>query len=357
MPAHPCSRLLFARVAAVRAAAVRKAAVREAFELDSEQIAILETGDVIEVHEHRRNENNQVRIRTGPIWDPPPDSESDEKVEGWTSITSRDGNKLMVPVQGDGGGDKPEEEEVDVLMLKAVELMDQMFASLKQFPEDATLAEAVMYAAKSFLKVSVVAFLVYRAIEQDLPRFAVLPAAEPENAAAEVGSIAGRLVIQGMLILSALAGFDYFLAWRKFKRESKMTKHEIREEHKHQEGDPHLKAKRRGKQRELSKNRAVTDVRNATCLVTNPTHIAVALRYEPDLGDPAPMMLCQGVDEIALRMRAAAREHGIPILENKPLARALRASGKVGQPIPFDLYEAAARVIAHVMTIRRGASV
>ena len=130
---------------------IRKAAVREAFELDSEQIAILETGDVIEVHEHRRNENNQVRIRTGPIWDPPPDSESDEKVEGWTSITSRDGNKLMVPVQGDGDGDKPEE-EVDVLMLKAVELMDQMFASLKQFPEDATLAEAVMYAAKSFLK-------------------------------------------------------------------------------------------------------------------------------------------------------------------------------------------------------------
>eukprot|EP01045_Picozoa_sp_COSAG04_P004561 COSAG04_NODE_200_length_20490_cov_33.582021_2_plen_3075_part_00 len=77
---------------------IRKAAVREAFALDSEQIAILEVGDTIEVHEHRRNENDQIRIRTGPIWDPPPDRESDEKVEGWTSITSRDGNKLMVPV-------------------------------------------------------------------------------------------------------------------------------------------------------------------------------------------------------------------------------------------------------------------
>ena len=78
---------------------IRKAAVHEAFELDSEQIAILATGDVIEVHEHRRNENNQVRIRTDPIWDPPPDSESDKKVEGWASIASRDGKKLMVPVQ------------------------------------------------------------------------------------------------------------------------------------------------------------------------------------------------------------------------------------------------------------------
>ena len=76
---------------------LRKAAVREAFELDSEHIATLEVGEVIDVHEHRRNENGQIRIRTGPIWDPPPDSESDEKVEGWASTTSRNGNKLMVP--------------------------------------------------------------------------------------------------------------------------------------------------------------------------------------------------------------------------------------------------------------------
>ncbi|HBQ20122.1 MAG TPA: flagellar biosynthesis protein FlhB, partial [Myxococcales bacterium] len=91
-----------------------------------------------------------------------------------------------------------------------------------------------------------------------------------------------------------------------------------------------------------------------TCLVTNPTHIAVAIRYEPDQGDAAPIMLGSGVEEVALRMRAEARKKGIPIVENKPLARALRATGKPGRPIPVELYEIAAKVIAHVMGIRGG---
>ena len=133
-----------------------------------------------------------------------------------------------------------------------------------------------------------------------------------------------------------------------------MANHEVKEEQKQTEGDPKLKAKRRAKQRELAESRSIQGVEDATVLVTNPTHIAVALRYDVARGDAAPIVLAQGVDEVALRMRARARELGLPIVENKPLARALAATAQIGQPIPVELYEAAARVIAHVLSIGRG---
>lgn len=229
--------------------------------------------------------------------------------------------------------------------------MDPIKGITKVLPSKEMLIET----GKSFVKVAAVALLVWRAIDRELPRFAVLPAAQPASAAIEVSQIAGDLIVQGMMLLSVLAAGDYFLAWRRFSQQSKMAKHEIKEEHKQQEGDPHMKGKRRAKQREVAQQRGVQEVKNATCLVTNPTHISVALRYEPDEGDAAPIMLAVGVDEIALRMRTEARKHGIPILENKPLARALEATGKVGRSIPAELYGVAAKVIAHVMRIRGGA--
>jgi flagellar biosynthetic protein FlhB len=211
---------------------------------------------------------------------------------------------------------------------------------------------------KSLLKVAFVAVIVWRIVDGELPRFAALPSVEAERAAAEVGAIAGRLVLHGVAGLVVLAGLDYAIAWRRFQKQARMAKHEVKEEHKQTEGDPQIKAKRRAKQRELAESRSIAGVEGATVLVTNPTHIAVALRYDADRGDAAPVVLAQGVDEVALRMRAKARELGIPIVENRPLARALKATARVGQPIPVELYEAAARVIAHVMSIgatpRRG---
>lgn len=205
---------------------------------------------------------------------------------------------------------------------------------------------------KSLVKISLVAVLVWQTISDELPRFAVLPSASAISAASAVGSIAGDLILKGFAALAVLAAADYGLAWWKHKKDSRMAKHEVKEEHKQQEGDPQMKGKRRAKQREMAQARSVHAVKDATCMVTNPTHISVALRYEPDQGDPAPIIVAMGVDEVALRMRAEARKHGVPILENKPVARALKATGKVGQIIPVELYEAAARVIAHVMSIR-----
>ncbi|MGF1465943.1 MAG: flagellar biosynthesis protein FlhB [Sandaracinaceae bacterium] len=204
---------------------------------------------------------------------------------------------------------------------------------------------------KSVLKVGLVGLLVARAITEGLPRFSVLPSTEPQAAAAEVGRAAGGVVVQAVLLLALLAAVDYLLVIRRFRRDTRMAKHEVKDEHKQQEGDPHLRAKRRAKQREVAKRRTmIQEVADATVLVTNPTHLSVALRYRP-AEDAAPVILAMGADHLALQMRVEARRHGVPILENRPLARALQGTGKVGQPIPVELYEAAAPVIAHVLRL------
>jgi flagellar biosynthetic protein FlhB len=214
-------------------------------------------------------------------------------------------------------------------------------------PNQATLTEL----GKSLLKIAVLTLVVYLSVKSSFAHLIVLPATSPEVAAMEVSVMVGKTVLWAVVALGALAALDYYLVHRRFAQDSKMARHEVMQEHKEQEGDPQLKGKRRQKARELSKQRAISDVRNATVLVTNPTHIAVALRYEPER-DAAPLMIAEGVDEVALAMRAEARKHGIPIVENRPLARALHAKGKVGKMIPVELYEAAARVIAHVLSLR-----
>ena len=130
-----------------------------------------------------------------------------------------------------------------------------------------------------------------------------------------------------------------------------MSKKEVSDEHKEQEGDPKIRGKRRARAAKLAKQRAVAEVKNATVLIVNPTHIAIALRYEPGK-DGAPLVLAKGQDELALTMRAEARTRRVPIVENRPLARAMFASAKAGRTIPVELYEAVAGVIAHVMRIR-----
>src|SRR5262249_10387688 len=127
---------------------------------------------------------------------------------------------------------------------------------------------------------------------------------------------------------------------------------EVKDERKQEEGSPEVRGRIRRRMRELLKTRATADVSKATVVVTNPTHFAVALRYLPEK-DAAPIILCKGKDEIALSMRAEARKHQIPMVENRPLARALFADGKVGRPIPVDLYRAVAEVIAFVFQLNR----
>ena len=131
----------------------------------------------------------------------------------------------------------------------------------------------------------------------------------------------------------------------------RMTKQEVKEEHKSREGDPMIKARIRKIQREMSQKRMMEDVPKADVIITNPTHIAVALRYDETM--IAPKIIAKGGDLIAEKIKKIAREHNIPVVENKPLARAIFKTLEIGQSIPRELYTAVAEVLTYVFKLRR----
>jgi flagellar biosynthetic protein FlhB len=132
----------------------------------------------------------------------------------------------------------------------------------------------------------------------------------------------------------------------------RMSKHEVKEEHKQAEGDPHVKARIRSLRRERARQRMMAAVPKATVVVTNPTHYAVALSYEMEKME-APKLVAKGADYVALRIREIAEEHEVPIVENPPLARALFASVELDQEIPIEHYKAVAEVIGYVMRLKK----
>ena len=132
-----------------------------------------------------------------------------------------------------------------------------------------------------------------------------------------------------------------------------MTRRELTEETKAQEGDPKVKGQIRARARAMIRKRSLANVKKADVVVTNPTHVAVALRYGPN--DPAPVVIAKGHDELALQIRAEARRHGIPILETRPLARALDAEVPIGRAVPGKHFAAVARVLAWVYRVRPSA--
>jgi flagellar biosynthetic protein FlhB len=131
----------------------------------------------------------------------------------------------------------------------------------------------------------------------------------------------------------------------------RMTKEEVRQEARQSEGDPKMKAQIRGRQAQMSRNRMMAAVADATVVVVNPTHIAVALEYDQASG--APTVVAKGRGEIAARIRARAEEHGVPVVRDVPLARAIESTCEIGQEIPSELYEAVARLLAFVFTLAR----
>ncbi len=161
-----------------------------------------------------------------------------------------------------------------------------------------------------------------------------------------VGALLWTLGIRVSVTLFLLAIADF--AWQKHQHEKalKMSASEIKQEMKQSDGDPQIKARIRRLQREMARRRMMQDVPQADVIITNPTHYAVALAYEP--GAPAPKVLAKGQDEIARKIKELAAEHRIPIVENKPLARSLFATVEIGDIISPDLYEAVAQVLAFV---------
>ena len=153
--------------------------------------------------------------------------------------------------------------------------------------------------------------------------------------------------------LLALAAVDYILARRKIQAQMKMTTDEIKREHKESDGDPHIKGKRRQRMKQMAKRRMQAAVKSADVVVVNPTHYAVALRYD-DKKDAAPTVVAKGVDEYAAKIREVARKNGVPVLSRPPLARALHKLVDEGKPIPSNLYKAVAEVLAFIYRIKHG---
>ena len=208
---------------------------------------------------------------------------------------------------------------------------------------------------KQVLKLGAIGSVAYVVIADATPRFMVLPAAELPVAGVSIAETLRRLVVEVGLAFVLVAVVDYLLAVRKFNEEAKMSKDEVKDERKQDDASPEVKQRLRRRMMELAQGGPAA-VKDATVVITNPTHYAVALRYRADKDD-APMVLAKGVDSVALEMRGEARRHQVPIMENRSLARALYAQAKVGKPIPLEFYRAVAEVIAFVMHLHIGRTV
>lgn len=164
-----------------------------------------------------------------------------------------------------------------------------------------------------------------------------------------------RIVSMLIALVSAatvLAAVDYVFTRQSFMKRMRMSRHEIKEEMRQSDGDPMVKAKLRQIRMDRSRRRMLANVPKASVVITNPTHYAVALRYEQG-ETPAPICLAIGVDAVAQRIREVAQEHGVPLIEDPPLARVLFATAEIDQPIPKEHYEAVAKVIGFVMRLAR----
>jgi flagellar biosynthetic protein FlhB len=207
---------------------------------------------------------------------------------------------------------------------------------------------------KSLLKLVVIGVVLYPIMRDALAEVGDLAAQSPVALAVQMHRHAVRLLLAAGLAYLIVAMADYaYQLWQHEKR-LKMSKEEVKREHKEQDGDAMLKARRRSMGRERSRQRMFEKLPGADLIVTNPTHIAVALRYRPE-ESAAPVIVAMGERKVAERIKAMGRELGLPILENKPLARALLATGSVGGPIPTELYVAVAEVLAFVIRQRKAA--
>jgi flagellar biosynthesis protein FlhB len=204
---------------------------------------------------------------------------------------------------------------------------------------------------KAAFKLAVVLVLGYTTVTAALATVLALHRASLAAFAAVLGEIARSFAVRAALAFAVVAAVDYFLVWRRWKKEMMMSRDEVRREHKEQEGDPFVKGQRRALHQELAATQIAAEVRTADALVVNPTHLAVAVRYDRE-SMAAPRVAAKGGGEVAQEMLKVAREHEVPIVRNVPLAHALFEVPE-GRYIPQDLYEAVAEVLLLAARLRR----
>lgn len=204
---------------------------------------------------------------------------------------------------------------------------------------------------KSILKFILIAYIAYTTIKDEFPMLFKLYDMDIKSSIALIGSIAINMGIKmsAFYLIIGIADFGY-QKW-KFAEDMKMTKQEVKDEFKNSEGDPQIKGKQRQRMQEASRRRMMSAVPQADVVITNPTHFAVAIKYEPGIFD-APYVIAKGEDFLAARIKEKAKEAGVEIVENKPLARMLYYNVDLGMPIPPELYQTVAEILATIYNTR-----
>ncbi len=205
---------------------------------------------------------------------------------------------------------------------------------------------------KSIAKLVIVGYVAYREVMNNLMNLVPLMDMEPYSILVFYARVSFWIFLKAALIIAVLAVFDYaFQRWQ-FMKKMKMTKQEVKEEAKMTEGDPHVKGRIRSIQMEMARKRMMSEVPKADVIITNPTRLAIALTYEPTTM-AAPKVIAKGAGVIAKRIKEVAREHGIPVIEDKPLARELFKTVDIDEHIPENLFQAVAEILAYVYGIKK----
>lgn len=211
--------------------------------------------------------------------------------------------------------------------------------------------KALFNFAKNLLKMIMVFYITFRNVRNNLQMILNSGNIGTEKLFPFMLELIQGLITNVAVILLGLAIIDLIFQRKSFKDDQKMTKHDIKDEHKEMEGNPEIKSARAQRQREISMSRMMSDIEGSTVVITNPTHIAVVLRYDNGK-DEAPIVTAKGADLIAEKIKEVAKEHDIPIMENKPLARSVYNKVEIGEYVPMELYKAVAEILAVVYQMR-----
>lgn len=201
---------------------------------------------------------------------------------------------------------------------------------------------------KSGLKILITGAVAWFALKDKGEGLGRLAAMDPTAVLPASADLLKALFYAVIAFLTVTAGVDWIWQRQRFMQRMRMSREELKDEYKQSDGDPHVKAKQKQLRNERARRRMMQNVPKATVVVMNPTHYAVALRYEQGV-TPAPECVAKGMDDLALRIRAVAEEHGVPVIEDAPLARALYAAVEVDEQIPESHFEAVAKVIGFIM--------
>ena len=206
--------------------------------------------------------------------------------------------------------------------------------------------------AKSLAKVILIGYFLYASVRDRLQIYPALQQLDVGQGAIFLGQAVIELAWKISISFFLLAALDYLYQRWDYEKNLRMSHEELKQEYRQSEGNPELKNEIKKRQRAMAMSRMMQDMKKADVVVTNPTHFAVALRYDLKV-QKAPYVVAKGQDQVALRMRELAKEYDLVIMENKPLARALYAQVDIGQGIPADLYKAVAEVLAFVYRLKK----